>query len=506
MNAPQKLLVDGRSGVKLSGKANELQPGYYRLGGTYDAVANTLEVTEYAREEVRYQTVEEGKRSGDAAVPVTVEGLIATPPKEAQNTLVSYLAVPDFPRDLPVYPYVVYTKDGFYLALSDVLLNLPARVAFLSGSKGYSFTFGAGAIKGTLLKTPPDKMSLGAAWKPEEFGGVIIAGAFTPLEPVAATVRDINANPARFAFKAVSINGDYVATNATFAYSDVKAPLGQGILVDEFVDLFKEDARLHLETLDPGAKAWRMRRGRVTGTVIYPTEQILKYLDYSAPLSAAQLKESLKPALIVDAIVDATARAVNLPDINPVFVKPIELWGKVIEFDGYAIGVSYILNKVAETILKIAVPVNVNLIAVGVSDKQDTPMLAVIGLNSELTNEKGENIKGRFRFIVAVSHAPEELTRGIPNAETAIFLLSKKPLGPEPPKLYNLFVAVDPPRAGTVNPSGGQFASGTRVTLNAVPTPGYIFDHWSGDATGTTPFTTVLINADKGVTAHFRPN
>ena len=74
-------------------------------------------------------------------IPVSVGGLVATPPKEVANTLTSYLAIPNFPKDVPVYPYVIYAQDGFYLSLSDTLIDLPARFTFLYQGKDYSFTF-----------------------------------------------------------------------------------------------------------------------------------------------------------------------------------------------------------------------------------------------------------------------------------------------------------------------------------------------------------------------------
>ena len=70
---------------------------------------------------------------------------------------------------------------------------------------------------------------------------------------------------------------------------------------------------------------------------------------------------------------------------------------------------------------------------------------------------------------------------------------------------YTLTVSVSPTGAGTVslNPAGGTYTAGTVVTLTASANPGYTFSNWSGDVTGTSNPTTVVMNADKTVTAVF---
>lgn len=77
-----------------------------------------------------------------------------------------------------------------------------------------------------------------------------------------------------------------------------------------------------------------------------------------------------------------------------------------------------------------------------------------------------------------------------------------------PPEYYTLTVTVSPPGAGTVakNPDWAQYPAGTVVTLTASPIGvGMMFDHWSGAVTGTANPTTVTMNANKSVTAHFEP-
>jgi hypothetical protein len=366
-----RLLIDGTSGINLSGNTASLQKGFYRLKGVYDADTNTLNVAESIKEDVKYLAIEAGKKLGINLVPVAVQGLIASTPKEVANMLTSYLSIPNFPKDVPIYPYIVYTKDALYLVLSDALVQLPAQFTFLYQGKDYSFTFCGGEVKGTLVKTPMDKINFGPKWEFQEFGGVVIANSIVPLEPIEATVKEINANPGNYTFKRVAIKGSYIVTTATVDYSEIRAPMGQGILADQFVDFFKEDTKLRLETIDPNRKVWQLRRGQVIGTIMYPTEQILEYLDYSVPLTKSEIKEKLKPAIIVDTLVDEVVKVANISELNPIVGKPSNYWDKVAQFDGYALGINYPLKKVAEAIVKTEVPVNVNLLAVGIADKPD---------------------------------------------------------------------------------------------------------------------------------------
>ncbi|KKN87081.1 hypothetical protein LCGC14_0263510 [marine sediment metagenome] len=72
---------------------------------------------------------------------------------------------------------------------------------------------------------------------------------------------------------------------------------------------------------------------------------------------------------------------------------------------------------------------------------------------------------------------------------------------PPPPGTYRLTVF----RVGNgiVTPGSGDYEAGAMVTLTAVPDTGAVFDHWSGDATGTNPGVGILMDRNKEVTAHF---
>ena len=440
-------------------------------------------------------------------MPVSVEGLIATMPKEVAATLTSYLSIPKFPQDVVIYPYVVYAKNGLYLALSDTPVHLPVEVSFRYEGTDHSFTFSGGEVKGILVKTPFEQISFGPKWQPNEFGGVIIAESIRPFEPVRATVGQVSNDPESFAFKRVSIAGSYLVATATIDYSEVKVPFGVGILADTPIDLFFEERGPRLKTIDPERNVWQLRQGRVIGTVLYPTEEVLKYLDYSAPLTGQTVREMVKPALIVDTLQDDAVDLADVSELNPLSGNPRQYWGKVVEFEGYAFGANIPLKDVAEAVSQTEIPINVNMLAMGIADSPTIgSQLAVVGLNNELLDEGGEAISGRFKFRVAVTEMPVKLV-DVGSADTALFLLSREELPDEiPTEHYSLSIATSPSGTGlvTIVPPGGSYLSGTMVTLTAVPGPGYTFDHWSGDVSGSSPITTITVDSDKTATVHFK--
>lgn len=68
-----------------------------------------------------------------------------------------------------------------------------------------------------------------------------------------------------------------------------------------------------------------------------------------------------------------------------------------------------------------------------------------------------------------------------------------------------LQVTVMPAGRGVValSPPGGTYARDTQVTLTAMPTSGYYFVAWGGNLLGTLNPTTIIMDANKSVSAHF---
>lgn len=73
-------------------------------------------------------------------------------------------------------------------------------------------------------------------------------------------------------------------------------------------------------------------------------------------------------------------------------------------------------------------------------------------------------------------------------------------------KAFNLRTSISPTSGGSISlsPDGGVYNAGTAVTLTAAAADGYTFDSWGGDVTGRTITATVVMDADKSVTASFR--
>lgn len=74
------------------------------------------------------------------------------------------------------------------------------------------------------------------------------------------------------------------------------------------------------------------------------------------------------------------------------------------------------------------------------------------------------------------------------------------------PTEYSLTTGVVGSGSVTKNPNQALYASGTVVTLTAVPAVGWSFNGWSGDLTGNTNPTTITMTSNKVVTATFTQN
>jgi len=68
---------------------------------------------------------------------------------------------------------------------------------------------------------------------------------------------------------------------------------------------------------------------------------------------------------------------------------------------------------------------------------------------------------------------------------------------------YTLTTSVSPADSGTVNPKGGTVEEGQQVSVTAVPAAEYVFDKWTGAASGTNKTVSVIMDSDKSVTSNF---
>lgn len=71
------------------------------------------------------------------------------------------------------------------------------------------------------------------------------------------------------------------------------------------------------------------------------------------------------------------------------------------------------------------------------------------------------------------------------------------------PIYYTLTTTVIPAESGTISPSTGEYNDGTTVELKATANDQWVFDKWEGDLSGNVNPTTVTIQGDTEITAHF---
>jgi len=71
---------------------------------------------------------------------------------------------------------------------------------------------------------------------------------------------------------------------------------------------------------------------------------------------------------------------------------------------------------------------------------------------------------------------------------------------------FSLSVSVEGGGNVSLDPAGGVYDSGTRVTLTATPDAGFDFSNWTGDLSGSTsPSEVITMDANKNMTAVFKP-
>ena len=68
---------------------------------------------------------------------------------------------------------------------------------------------------------------------------------------------------------------------------------------------------------------------------------------------------------------------------------------------------------------------------------------------------------------------------------------------------YTLTATANPAEGGSVSPSSKQYDAGDVATITATPSSEYLFERWSGSASGTSPSITVTMDSDKAVVANF---
>lgn len=73
-----------------------------------------------------------------------------------------------------------------------------------------------------------------------------------------------------------------------------------------------------------------------------------------------------------------------------------------------------------------------------------------------------------------------------------------------PLDIFNFTVSSSPIEGGTISTKSGEYQEGTTITIEAIPTNGYIFKEWIGDIQGTDNPLSFTIESDKNITGVFQ--
>jgi uncharacterized repeat protein (TIGR02543 family) len=73
----------------------------------------------------------------------------------------------------------------------------------------------------------------------------------------------------------------------------------------------------------------------------------------------------------------------------------------------------------------------------------------------------------------------------------------------EEPVMFTLTSTVNPAEGGSVSPANGQYESGDVATISATPAAEYVFEKWTGGATGTSSSISLTMTGNKSVVANF---
>ncbi len=104
-----------------------------------------------------------------------------------------------------------------------------------------------------------------------------------------------------------------------------------------------------------------------------------------------------------------------------------------------------------------------------------------------------EYIFDHWEIDLSGSNSTENITMDANKSIRAVFVL----------KEWQLTTNIDPPEAGSIVPSNGNYTHGTALDLDAQANSGWEFSNWSGDATGTENPFRLTMDSHKSVTAHF---
>ncbi len=130
--------------------------------------------------------------------------------------------------------------------------------------------------------------------------------------------------------------------------------------------------------------------------------------------------------------------------------------------------------------------------------------LTVVSGQSELWN--GYSVYTRASSSTKQAAGSSSVTMSWTAAQSTVWAIAAVPINPAP-TYFDLTANSDINGIITLDPDGGNYLSGTTVTLTPVAGEGYVFDHWSGansdDIIYENSIYTILMDEDKSVYANF---
>jgi len=442
-------LIDGYSQVKIEGSQLTLDDDFYEINGIYNANSNSITFQNGNKLSVNPYSIDDAKSIPDSFAVVEVQGLLAPPPAclDPSN----------------IHQYILYNNEGLYLILS----QLPDTKS----------KFSEVSIIGTLFKGSIIELNLPNDISSINFRGVIFANEISYTPPITTTVKEINSNPEKFYFKRVLIDGIYSVASGKLGYKvkiflcDPRIHLGLGIMGDEFLP---DDKTKMIVAIDPVNIDWQIRKGKITGTVLKPTREILLYF---AQKELSQLEEE-KPILLVEDSVD-NVLPISIEDlINDLTENNGGTYdGKVVKLTGYAIGCNVPVKEIAEKITESSdqglglivkhIPVDVNIRGTAIADKlKPKSQIVLAGLNSELIGGT-ECELGKFDFKVVITKIDNN---------PYLFLINKS-------KLPSEFSDITPPIPTKTQEIIPTFTISATKIPTLTPTQGFIYI-WSQPSGG----------------------
>lgn len=150
----------------------------------------------------------------------------------------------------------------------------------------------------------------------------------------------------------------------------------------------------------------------------------------------------------------------------------------------------------------------------GISQLSGKPIIADDGYGTgggstghDNTWDDVNNLKARIADgVIAITQKSPRADWGgtINNLKSSLASQTVKCFGSSGPTTFSLEITTGTGGTVSKNPNKTSYDKGAQVTLTAQPQNGYVFEKWSGDASGTNATITVTMDGDKKITASFK--